>query len=66
MRAQDFQSPAFFADPYPYYDELRQEGALVPIAAGTDRYMTSRAVAQSNRRMHALRQFGTGGLALCA
>jgi hypothetical protein len=42
MLAQGFQSPAFFANPYPYYDELREGASFVQIAPNTDRYATSR------------------------
>jgi cytochrome P450 len=32
MQFSDFSSPAFFADPYPLYEKIRDTGALLPVA----------------------------------
>jgi cytochrome P450 len=32
MKFSDLSSPAFFENPYPFYEQLRAEGALVPLA----------------------------------
>ncbi|SOE94234.1 hypothetical protein SAMN05414139_07048 [Burkholderia sp. D7] len=32
MKFSDLSSPAFFENPYPFYERLRAEGALVPLA----------------------------------
>ncbi|WP_343056443.1 hypothetical protein [Paraburkholderia ultramafica] len=31
MNFTDFSSPAFFADPYPLYEQVRQAGSLLPV-----------------------------------
>ncbi|MEA3093984.1 MAG: hypothetical protein QOJ04_5326, partial [Caballeronia sp.] len=33
MKFSDLSSPAFFENPYPFYEQLRAEGALVPLAS---------------------------------
>jgi cytochrome P450 len=32
MQFSDFSSPAFFADPYPFYEKIRAAGPLLPVA----------------------------------
>lgn len=34
MQFSDFASPQFYANPYPFYNKVRAEGALVPLAPG--------------------------------
>jgi cytochrome P450 len=42
MNAPAFQSPAFFADPYQYYEALREQGPLVALTPDGKRFATAR------------------------
>jgi cytochrome P450 len=42
MNAPIFQSPAFFADPYQYYEALRAQGPLVQLTPDGRRFATAR------------------------
>ncbi|CAB3749414.1 cytochrome P450 [Paraburkholderia humisilvae] len=42
MNAPVFQSPAFFNDPYPYYEALREQGPVVALTADGRRFATAR------------------------
>ncbi|HEY4351856.1 MAG TPA: cytochrome P450 [Paraburkholderia sp.] len=42
MNAPAFQSPAFFDDPYQYYEVLREQGPLVALTADGRRFATAR------------------------
>ena len=32
MKFSDLSSPAFYENPYPFYEQLRSQGALIPLA----------------------------------
>lgn len=63
MQLSDFASPAFYADPYPLYEQLRAHGELLPLAPGLS-LTTSHALVDAllcDRRMgraylHGIRQ----------
>jgi cytochrome P450 len=42
MNAPAFQSPAFFDDPYQYYEALREQGPLVALTPDGKRFVTAR------------------------
>src|SRR6202012_1899372 len=42
MNAPAFQSPAYFDDPYQYYEVLREQGPLVALTANGKRFATAR------------------------
>ena len=52
MKFSDLSSPAFFENPYPFYERLRAEGALVPLAPNiviTGRYAVVDALLRDRR-----------------
>jgi cytochrome P450 len=52
MKFSDLSSPAFFENPYPFYEQLRGEGALVPLAPNvmlTGRYAVIDALLHDRR-----------------
>ncbi|WP_438390032.1 cytochrome P450 [Caballeronia sp. DA-9] len=52
MKFSDLSSPAFFENPYPFYEQLRAEGALVPLAPNvvlTGRYAIIEAMLHDRR-----------------
>jgi cytochrome P450 len=52
MKFSELSSPAFFENPYPFYEQLRAEGALVPLAPNvvlTGRYAIVEALLHDRR-----------------